>query len=83
MAQPINFYMTGDDYAPVISKPSLQQWDNYQIYDISCVDIRVDIANSNNLNNSSNISLASFIAVQSYNHTPIKCNFNNIINIYP
>jgi hypothetical protein len=27
-----------DDYLPAVPKPSLQQYDNYQIYDIVCVD---------------------------------------------
>lgn len=83
MAQPISFYLQNDSYKPLTSKPSLQQYDNYQIYDISCVDIETSIVNSNNLNNSNNTLVTSFIAVQAYSTTQIKCNFNNIINTYP
>lgn len=40
MAESIDFYLRqlGDVYAPSVSKPSLQQWDNYQIYSLICVD---------------------------------------------
>jgi hypothetical protein len=29
----------GDPYAPVVSKPEAQSWDNYQIHDLYCIDI--------------------------------------------
>jgi hypothetical protein len=38
MTQPISNYMVGDNYAPSIPKPSLQQYDNYQIYSIVSED---------------------------------------------
>jgi hypothetical protein len=40
MAQTIAQYLAsvGDTYHPISSKPSLQQWDNYQIYSLVCID---------------------------------------------
>ncbi len=39
MAQPINSYLPNDVYKPFADKPSLQQYDNYQIYTLVCRDI--------------------------------------------
>jgi hypothetical protein len=39
MADQISEYMTNDPYAPLVPKPELQQYDNYQIHDLYCVDI--------------------------------------------
>jgi hypothetical protein len=38
MALPINDYLIDDAYKPLVSKPSLQQYDNYQIYSIVGID---------------------------------------------
>jgi hypothetical protein len=83
MAQPISAYMTGDIYAPVISKSSLQQWDNYQIHSVYCVDsIRSEIINSNPPIDAT-IKFTSFLAVQSYGLNDIDCNFDSIAQLYP
>jgi hypothetical protein len=37
MNQPVSNYLVGDTYTPTIPKPSLQQYDNYQIYSIACI----------------------------------------------
>jgi hypothetical protein len=42
MTQPISDYMVGDSYAHSIPKPSLQQYDNYQIYSIACIGDTLD-----------------------------------------
>jgi hypothetical protein len=44
MPSQISTYLVGDSYAPAIPKLSLQQYDNYQIYDLYCLD---KIANVN------------------------------------
>jgi hypothetical protein len=38
MAEPISSYLVDDLYAPLTPKPSLQQYDNYQTYDVYCLD---------------------------------------------
>jgi hypothetical protein len=38
MALPIFNYLINDLYKPQTSKPSLQQYDNYQIYTLVCID---------------------------------------------
>jgi hypothetical protein len=82
MAQPINIYMTGDDYSPVFLNPSLQQYDNYCIYDISCVDITVDRTNYDASHTIIINNKTSFLAVQAYNPSLIQCDFNSIMNQY-
>ena len=57
-----------DDYLPVIPKPSLQQYDNYQIYDLICVD------------KSPTIQFKNFVAIQAYSPFPIPCDFIAIAN---
>jgi hypothetical protein len=71
--------LSNDAYKPVVSKPSLQQYDNYQIYDIHCIDIAYAVSNGAIIQPELQ---KSFIAVQAYNPTPILCDFNQIIATY-
>lgn len=59
-----------DEYLPPVVKPSLQQYDNYQIYDLVCVDI------------SANAKLKKWLAIQAYSPTAITCDFITIANQY-
>jgi hypothetical protein len=65
-----NYQGVDDDYLPPIPKPSLQQYDNYQIYDLICVDKTV----TNQFKN--------WLAVQAYNPSVIDCDFISIANTY-
>jgi hypothetical protein len=83
MPQPINAYMTGDIYAPVFFKPSLQQWDNYQIHSVYCVDsIRNQVIDNAQPTDSTSI-FKSFLAVQHYHTSDIPCDFDAICRLYP
>jgi hypothetical protein len=69
-------YLGADDnYLPLISKPSLQQYDNYQIHDLYCVDI---------VESPTNIKLfKQFLAVERVSpHGEINCDFNQIAELY-
>jgi hypothetical protein len=55
-----------DEYLPLSPKPSLQQYDNYQIYDLVCVD------------KSPTVKFKNFLAIQSYSIKPINCDFISI-----
>lgn len=81
MSQPISDYLVGDIYAPTIPKPSLQQYDNYQIYSIACVDVSYKGYSSND-DIPSDVLFTRFIAWQTYDITAIRCDFNAIVNTY-
>jgi hypothetical protein len=92
MTNQINFYLNDDKYKPVTPLPSLQQYDNYQIYSLYCVDTNVastrteSITGGGTYTSSSNGSNQknSFIAVQTYNvYSKIPCDFRSIIQTYP
>lgn len=61
-----------DNSLPLIPKPSLQQYDNFQIYDICCLD---DLENPNMIGD-------GFLAIQAYSVEPITCDFIQIVNSY-
>ena len=75
-------YMTEDVYAPETLKPSLQQYDNYQIYDLYCEDITFQVASSVDGNYANLIKNKNRLAVQAYSIQPIPCNFDAIIKQY-
>lgn len=58
-----------DDRLPPIPKESLQQYDNYQIYDLVCVDKPEG-------------KFKNFLAIQAYSTKPINCDFITIANLY-
>lgn len=70
MPQPISDYSVGDTYAPTVVKPSLQQYDNYQIYTLYCSDF------------STVEKFKSFIAVQKYSPFPIYFDFSVLASKY-
>lgn len=78
----INNYLPDDHYKPTSPKSQLQQYDNYQIYDIACVDITKNKIELNGTNSSSQAKGVKRIAVQAYNPVPIKCNFAQIVVDY-
>ena len=65
-----SYHGISDDRLPLVSKPSLQQYDNYQIYDLVCID------------KSSSNEFKNFLAIQAYSTKPILCNFIAIVNTY-
>lgn len=66
MPQQISDYLVGDTYLPAIPKPSLQQYDNYQIYSIACIGSRIEKA----------------LLYQTYNINPIPVDFTQIVMKY-
>jgi hypothetical protein len=84
MPQSIQGYLlaANDPDMPPVSKPSLQQYDNYQIYDLYCVDITIDKTNYDGSHQQVLQLQTSFLAVQAYSYSPIKCDFNAIVEQY-
>jgi hypothetical protein len=78
MPQPINDYLVGHTYAPPVPKPSLQQYDNYQIYSIVSEDtIYPDKETPDILNK-------HIVSFQVYNVSGlIPVNFKQIVSTYP
>jgi hypothetical protein len=72
----------GDDYLPDIPTPSLQQYDNYQIYDIGCVDFWYETTVDGVTTQSPITKQTAFLAVQAYSVTPIECDFIAIMQVY-
>jgi hypothetical protein len=66
----MNYQGITDADLPSTTKPSLQQYDNYQIYDLICVDKSPTQLNKD------------FLAIQSYSPRIIRTNFVAIANIY-
>lgn len=72
-----------DSYLPAIPKPSLQQYDNYQIYDMHCVDILYEhtVGQSILKPNPRDVQ-SNWLAVQVYSIGIIPCDFNKIVSKY-
>ena len=70
-----NYFGLDDNYLPVLPKPSLQQYDNYQIHDFYCVDI---------INSPTDIKLFNqFLAVERVSPDgEIDCDFQEIAELY-
>jgi hypothetical protein len=86
LAESVNFYLNalGDEYAPTVPNPPLQQYSPYQTDDIYCVDIASVVKDENgNIVENNNLKLQEFLAVQSYSISPIRCDFNKIAKDYP
>ena len=75
-------YLINDEYRPLIPKPHLQQYDNYQIHHLYCVDIFCQKNRDGNVT-PDDLIFQSFIAVQAYDIADIECNFDEIIQAYP
>ena len=64
----MNYQGIEDDYLPLVPKPSLQQYDNYQIYDLVCID------------KAASQQLLNFLSIQAYSPFDINCDFVAIAN---
>lgn len=84
MSDSIQSYLlaANDENTPAVSKPLLQQYDNYQIYDLYCIDVTIDKTNYDGSHKQVFQLQNSFLAVQAYSCLPIKCNFNAIASQY-
>lgn len=84
MSESIQAYLlaANDNDAPLVSKPSLQQYDNYQIYDIYCVDIIYDVVLNGITTNKQDKGIYQ-LAVQAYSPNVVKCDFNALVIQYP
>lgn len=71
-----------DDKLPNVSKQLLQQYDNYQIYDLVCSDINTQTTSETGTTTQS-IKQTNFIAIQAYSPHAILCDFNSIVTSYP
>ena len=77
------FDQTQDECQPPIHKPFLSAYDNYQIYDICCVDVWFETIKSDGTIIKSPVEKQlSFLAIQAYNPTVIKCDFMAIVEAY-
>jgi hypothetical protein len=77
MPQPISDYLVGDTYAPTVPKPSLQQYDNYQIYSIACEDTIYPDKETPNIINK------NIVSFQTYDISgKIPINFRKIVDTY-
>jgi hypothetical protein len=89
MVSPISTYLIDDNCAPKIPKPALQQYDNYQVYDLYCVDRPFEIVDGHDWEIGESLIPAtdkgwmqSWLAVQRYSPDPITLDFELIINAH-
>jgi hypothetical protein len=78
--------LNNDPYKPVVLKPSLAQWDNYQLHNLYCVDThRQEVTMTGTTTNTidSSIVFKDLLAVQAYSFKDIPCNFDAIVSAYP
>jgi hypothetical protein len=80
----IHSELPNDNYKPVISKPSLQQYDNYQINNIFSIDIvYTPLPQAPNIAPPPPQVRKSFLAVEMVSPVGmIDCDFNHIANTY-
>jgi hypothetical protein len=88
MSDPISFWLSqaNDRYAPPDSKPSLQQWDNYQIHDLYCDDVLYQplVVGSKTISPPADAKRNNFLAVERVSpHGSIDCDFEAIAVAYP
>jgi hypothetical protein len=74
--------LDNDRYQPTELKPALAQWDNYQIYNLGCVDTWTERMSNGEILRDAIKLKTSFIAVQAYSIQPIACDFSAIMNTY-
>lgn len=72
-----------DNSLPLIPKPSLQQYENFQIYHLVCVDEVKQTFVNNVVTNTQVKKQQSFLAIQAYSTVPIIADFVEIVNNYP
>jgi hypothetical protein len=81
-----NYLGYEDDRLPGISKPELQQYDNYQIHDLYCSDILYQdlVLNTATILHPPHIKFKSFLAVEKISiHGEIPFDFEAIALMYP
>ena len=86
MADDISIYLAVDTNNPSIPKPSLQQYDNYQIHDLYCDDIvyQPSVLNYQPVLPPQPVLFKNFLAVEAYSpHGVIDCDFDAIAITYP
>lgn len=72
-----------DNYLPTDSKPSLQQYDNYQIHDLYCEDIIYQAIEGTSFVPDP-VRNRRFLAVERVSpHGSIECNFEAIATAHP
>jgi hypothetical protein len=75
-----------DDYRPIVVKPELQQWDNYQINDLYCNDIDYlpIVISGITVSPPPSLIFKNFLAVEKACIYPaIECDFEAIAVAYP
>ena len=79
----ITDYLASDPYRPAVSLPSLDQYDNYQIYNLFCVDKNVQVS-VNGVAGSYSIKMNDWLAVQAYSpFRKIPTDFREIVLAHP
>jgi hypothetical protein len=80
----IAYYLPDDDpTVPLVPKPRLQQYDNYQTYHVVCVDVAYQVNNINGEITGESDKNVDTLAIQAFSPHPITCNFVAIANAYP
>lgn len=83
MPDSIDIYLQNDSYKPPAPLPSLQQYDNYQIYSLFCVDRNFE-ATIAGVQNDYSSKFNNWLAVQIYSpYRKIPCNFTDVISNHP
>jgi hypothetical protein len=72
-----------DNSLPLIPKPSLQQYDNYQIYDVCCNDEIKETYVDGEVVSTDIKKFNHFLAIQAYSVVPIISDFIEVVNTYP
>ena len=83
MPDNISAYLLNDPYRPLVPKSSLQQYDNYRIYDLVCVDEVKTTYSAGSVVNVTSKKQQDFLAIQAYSVIPILPDFVAIVNAYP
>lgn len=83
MTDNISTYLANDSHKPLAPKPSLQQYDNYQIHDLYCEDIIYQPFSPGGFVPESRQN-KKFLAVERVSpHESVECNFEAIATTYP
>ncbi len=83
--QQMTYLGHSDQDLPSIPKPSLQQYDNYQIYDMVCVDVAYEMRRQSDnsvIDNNLVMPKSSWMAIQAFSPYDRECDFIEIANTY-
>lgn len=81
----INDLLGTDSHKPQIDKDYHQQWENYGIYDLYCVDDESTHIKITPNNQTTSVKVDKFtraLAVQKCNPIPIPFDFDELVNLY-